>query len=111
ESFIKFEGTKGAIKTTLGLNINYPEGVPDTFEFVTLKAGQEPEWQSVDLGASWFPDTFIGSMANLMCFVEGTESVLINAVESAYQTMELVEAAYESSDGGGTTIKYQQLTI
>lgn len=111
ESFIKFEGTKGAIKTTLGLNINYPEGVPDTFEFVTLKVDQEPEWQSVDLGASWFPDAFIGSMANLMCFVEGTEPVLINAVESAYQTMELVEAAYESSDGGGTTIKYQQLTI
>jgi predicted dehydrogenase len=111
ESFIKFEGTKGAIKTTLGLNINYPEGVPDTFEFVTLKADQEPEWQSVDLGATWFPDAFIGSMANLMCFIEGTEPVLINAVESAYQTMELVEAAYESSEGGGTTIKYQQLTL
>jgi predicted dehydrogenase len=34
ESFIKFEGTKGAIKTTLGMNINYPEGIADTFEYV-----------------------------------------------------------------------------
>lgn len=107
ESFIKFEGTKGAIKTTLGLNINYPEGVPDTFEYITIEGNDEREWQSVDFGASWFPDAFIGSMANVMCFAEGKESTLINAVESAYQTMELVEAAYESSDGGGTEIKYR----
>jgi len=107
ESFIKFEGTKGAIKTTLGLNINYPEGVPDTFEYITIEDNQAREWQSVDFGASWFPDAFIGSMANVMRFAEGTETTLINAVESAYQTMELVEAAYESSDGGGTEIKYR----
>jgi predicted dehydrogenase len=107
ESFIKFEGTKGAIKTTLGLNIDYPHGVPDTFEYITIEGNEEREWESFDFGASWFPDAFIGSMANVMCFAEGAEPILINAVESAYQTMELVEAAYESSDGGGTPIKYR----
>lgn len=107
ESFIKFEGTKGAIKTTLGLNIDYPEGVPDTFEYITIEYNEAREWKSVDFNASWFPDAFIGSMANVMCFAEGSESLLINAAESAYQTMELVEAAYASSDGGGTEIKYR----
>jgi len=107
ESFIKFEGTKGAIKTTLGLNINYPEGVPDTFEYITIEDNDTREWKSVDFGASWFPDAFIGSMANLMCFAEGTEAILVNAVEGAYQTMELVETAYQSSNGGGTEIKYR----
>lgn len=108
ESFIKFEGTKGAIKTTLGMNINYPEGVPDTFEYVINEEGKAPEWQSAELGGAWFPDAFVASMANLMCFAEGTEPVLVNAAASAYQTMELVEAAYQSSDGGGTVINYRE---
>lgn len=107
DSFIKFEGTKGAIKATLGMNINYPEGVEDSFEYVTLAEGKEPEWQSVSFeGVSWFPDAFIGSMANLMCFVEGSSKILINSFESAYQTMALVEAAYDSSDKGGTLVNY-----
>jgi predicted dehydrogenase len=106
ESFIKFEGTKGAIKTTLGMNIDYPQGVADTFEYVILQEGIEPEWQAVDLQATWFPDAFMGSMANLMCFAEGTAAVLVNAVEEAFQTMELVEAAYQSSNGGGTLVAY-----
>lgn len=111
ESFIKFEGTKGAIKTTLGLNINYPEGVADTFEYVVREENKEPEWQSVQFEEAWFPDAFIGSMANLMCFTEGSTGTLINAAESAFKTMELVEAAYESSDGGSTKVVYQKPPI
>jgi len=106
DSFIKWEGTKGAIKTTLGLNINYPHGGEDTFEYSLLSADEEPKWVSEKLDASWFPDAFIGSMANLMCFAEGSSPVLINSVESAYKTMQLVEAAYQSSDGGGTKVDY-----
>ena len=106
ESFIKWEGTKGAIKTTLGLNIDFPKGVADTFEYVTLAEGKTPEWQSVQLEGSWYPDAFLGSMANLMCFAEGTSPVLVNHVESAYQTMQVVEAAYQSSDAGGTLVDY-----
>ena len=106
ESFIKFEGTKGAIKTTLGMNINYPEGVPDTFEYVIREDHKEPVWRSADLNATWFPDAFIGSMANLMCFREGTELMLVNSVECAFKTMAVVEAAYVSNDLGGTKINY-----
>jgi predicted dehydrogenase len=107
ESFIKWEGTHGAIKTTLGTNINYPFGVPDSFEYVILQEGKDPEWQSVTFDAAWFPDAFIGSMANLMCYAENSSNILINSMESAYKTMKVVEAAYESSDAGGVPVQYE----
>lgn len=106
DSFIKFECTRGAIITTLGMNINYPEGIADTFEYVVLKEGEEPEWQSVKLEDSWFPDAFIWSMADLMCYAEGSSNVLVNSVDNAFQTMQIVEAAYESSESGGTKINW-----
>lgn len=104
DSFIKFEGTKGAIRTTLGMNLDYPSGVPDTFEYVVLEDNKPPEWITVPLEGTWFPDAFIGSMANLMCYAEGSTDVLINHVDSAHRTMQVVEAAYASSDNGGTLI-------
>jgi len=45
-------------------------------------------------------------IASLMCFAEGSSPELINSAESAYKTMQVVEAAYESSDGGGTKVDY-----
>lgn len=107
DSFIKFEGTKGAIRTTLGMNLDYPSGVPDTFEYVLLEKDKPPEWKAVQLEGTWFPDAFLGSMANLMCYAEGSEPVLVNHIDSAYKTMGLVEAAYASSDSGGTIVPLQ----
>ncbi len=107
ESFIKWEGTKGAIKTTVGTNINYPHGVEDSFEHAILEEGKEPEWIPIQFETKWFPDAFIGSMANLLCYVEGSSTELVNSVSSAYKTMQVVEAAYSSSDGGGTKVKYE----
>ena len=107
ESFIKWEGTKGAIKTTIGTNINYPYGVEDSFEYSILEEGKEPEWQSLQFETKWFPDAFIGSMANLLCYAEGSTGELINSVDSAFKTMQVVEAAYNSSDGGGTKVNYE----
>ena len=104
DSFIKWEGTGGAIKTTLGLNINFPEGVADTFEYVLLEAGKAPEWQSAQLTGSWYPDAFVGSMADLLCFAEGSSDRHITSVDEALNTMLLVEAAYISSDSGGVPI-------
>lgn len=106
DSFIKLEGTKGAIRTTLGMNLDYPSGVPDTFEYALLEAGKSPEWKTVTLNGTWFPDAFTGSMANLLCNAEGSSKVLVNNIDSALRTMQLVEAAYTSSDHGGTIIPY-----
>ncbi len=107
ESYVKWEGTKGAIKTRLGLLMDYPKGVPDEFEYCVLGGDGAPEWKTVEIEGSWFPDAFIETVANLMCFVEGSSSELPSSVEDAFRTMALVEAAYESSASGGTEVCYE----
>jgi predicted dehydrogenase len=106
ESYIKWEGTHGAIKTRLGLLMDYPQGLPDEFEYCILEPGIAPQWQKLDIDGSWFPDAFIGTMADLMCFVEGSADDLPGSIEDAYKTMAVVEAAYESSAAGGTKVAH-----
>ncbi len=105
ESYIKWEGTKGAIVAKIGLLMDYPHGVPDVFEYCVAEAGKTPEWQTVKLEGSWFPEAFIGTMANLMRYNEGSSPVLHTSVEDVIDTMAVVESAYQSSDTGGVKIK------
>jgi len=104
ESYIKWEGTKGAIVAKIGLLMDYPHGVPDVFEYCIVAEGKTPEWQTVKLEGSWFPEAFIGTMANLMCYNEGSSAVLHTSVEDVIQTMAVVESAYQSSDIGGIKV-------
>lgn len=104
ESYVKWEGTGGAIKTTLGSLIDYPRGIPDVLEYVTLEDGRPGAWHPIPVEGSWFPDAFIGTMSSLMRFAEGSETILPTSVEDAYRTMAVVEAAYESSAHGATPI-------
>jgi predicted dehydrogenase len=101
ESYIKWEGTKGVIKAKMGLLMDYPNGVPDQFEYCILEEGRKPVWQIVKLEGSWFPEAFVGTMANLMRYVEGSTGNLETSVEDVIDTMAVVEAAYISSDNGG----------
>nr|WP_199074967.1 Gfo/Idh/MocA family oxidoreductase [Pedobacter sp. ASV19] len=107
ESFIKWEGTKGAIKATMGLLMDYPHGVPDVFEYCLFDEGKTSEWKSMELEGSWFPEAFIGTMANLMCYKEGSAAVLHTSVEDVIKTMAVVESAYISSDKGGVRVSEQ----
>jgi predicted dehydrogenase len=104
ESYVKWEGTRGAIKTRLGLLMDYPKGVADDFEYCTLEEGKAPQWRSITIEGSWYPHAFIGTMSSLMRFAEGSDAVLPTSIEDAYRTMELVEAAYQSNDAGGTPL-------
>ncbi len=104
QSYIKFEGTKGAIKIKLGLLMNYPLGVPDEFEYVVIEEGKEAEWKTMDIEGSWFPHAFIGSMAEVMKAAEGLINSPDNSVEDCIYTMSCVEAAYESSKSGATKL-------
>jgi predicted dehydrogenase len=106
ESYVKWEGTRGAIKVGLGVLMDYPKGRPDTFEFVILEDGKEPEWQTDVVEGNWFPDAFIGSIGSLFAFVDGKTNVLPTAVDDALKTMAVVESAYESSDRGGVAVAY-----
>jgi predicted dehydrogenase len=99
ESYLKWEGTKGAIKVRVGLLMDYPRGVGDEFEYCLPRDGREPEWVKVPIEGSWFPEAFIGTMAQMMCAKEGAD--MPTSVEDVIKTMACVEAAYESNILGG----------
>jgi predicted dehydrogenase len=105
ESYIKWEGTKGAIVAKIGLLMDYPHGVPDVFEYCIVEEGKAAQWQTIVLEGSWFPEAFIGTMANLMRYNEGSTAVLHTSVEDVIQTMAVVESAYQSSDIGGVKVR------
>ena len=95
ESYFKFEGTEGAIKITVGVYLDYPNGFPDQFEYISLKDNRG--WRQIEVEGSWFPDAFIGPMAGLMLKMEDVDYEYINTVEDAIHTMEIVEKCYKSS--------------
>ncbi len=99
ESYLRLEGNKGAAWVQMGLNMNYPKGAEDRFEF--WRAG-DAEWTPVELAGSWFPDAFIGPMAAMMIWAQGGAAPSTEA-HDALKTMRLVDAAYRSSDLAGET--------
>jgi predicted dehydrogenase len=107
ESYAKWEGTRGAIKTRLGVLLDYPRGLPDRFEYVEIEEGKPPEWKKRKLRGSWFPEAFMYSMASVMSYLDGATRTLPTSVEDAFRTMAVVEAAYESTTGGATRVNYE----
>jgi predicted dehydrogenase len=95
-------GTEGAAYLQLGVNLNYPEGEPDILE-IYPKGGDG--WVPVPLEGSWFPDAFVGRMANLQRYASGEDADLVSSVEDAWNTMALVEAAYKSSAAPATPLE------
>lgn len=87
-------GTEGAAYVQLGVNLDYPRGEPDILE-IYPKGGDG--WVNVPLQGSWFPDAFVGRMANLQRYATGEDTELVSSVEDAWNTMALIEAAYQSS--------------
>lgn len=104
ESYIKWEGTKGAIKAKMGLLMNYPDGLPDEFEYSTANENGEYNWKKIELEGSWFPEAFIGTMSNLMRFKEGSDLKLLASVQDVLDTMKVVEACYISNKSGGVSL-------
>ena len=106
ESYIKWEGTRGAIRAQMGLLLDYPVGGPDELE-IFLDDDPAAGWQPLDFTGSWFPDAFIGSMGALQRYLEGSVATLPTSVDDVYRTMALVEAAHTASGAGGTPPAYQ----
>jgi predicted dehydrogenase len=96
-SQIAVDGTRGAALLTMGVNLDYPLGPPDTMEVAC-----RGEWTAVPLRGSWFTAAFEGPMSNLQRYVAGEDSALVGSVDDAIKTMALVEACYTSSENGGT---------
>jgi predicted dehydrogenase len=92
-SELTLEGTRGAARLVMGVNLDYPRGRPDELELCEVGG----EWTSVALVGSWFVDAFRGPMSNLQRFVAGEDERLETGVEDAIHTMALVEACYASA--------------
>lgn len=100
DASFRFEGDAGAALVKFGLLLSYPVGEPDEL-WMAPKGGP---WGQVPLAGSWFPDAFIGTMANLQRFAAGEDDVLHSSVEDAWHTMALVEACYRSNASGATPV-------
>jgi predicted dehydrogenase len=98
QATIRVEGTKGCAVATLGVLMDYPKGKPDLLDVISPTTDG---WQPVDLEGNWFPDAFVGRMANMQRFVNGEDQVLEASVEDAFGTMALVEAMYTADAHGG----------
>lgn len=89
----RVEGTDGIAQGTIGWP-EYPKRVPSTLRY-TCKAGGdrwvEPRWDRV-----WFPDAFVGTMAQLLVALETGEAPEISG-EDNLETMALVEACYRGA--------------
>ena len=104
QSYIKWEGTQGAIRAQMGLLLDYPAGGPDKLE-IQLDSDAQRRWRALPFTGSWFPDAFIGSMTTLHRFLDGSLATLPTSVGDGMQTMDLVEAAYRSADLGGVPVE------
>jgi predicted dehydrogenase len=104
QSYIKIEGSKGAVIINFGALINYPRGAADSFEYILFEETKDAQWEKMKIEGSWFPHAFIGSMNEMLLVVSGKKSYPDNSVEDCIYTMACVEAAYKSSEGGGASI-------
>ncbi len=102
DASFRVEGTEGAAMVKLGLLLDYPTGEPDELWF----APRGGPWEQVPLAGAWFPDAFVGPMANLQRFAAGEDAQLGSHVEDAWKTMALVEAAYRSNQAPMVPIRY-----
>jgi predicted dehydrogenase len=89
----RVEGTDGLARGTIGWP-SYPARTPSTLDFTTKRQPGYwflPRWKEV-----WFPDAFVGTMAQLLCALEeGTEPEISGRDNLA--TVALCEAVYTSA--------------
>ena len=90
----RVEGTDGLAKGTIGWP-GYPARTPSTLDFTTkMRPGYwfQPRWKEV-----WFPDAFVGPMAQLLCALEENREPEISGTDNL-GTMALVDACYRSAE-------------
>lgn len=89
----RIEGTAGLARGTIGWP-DYPRRTPSTLDYSTVNTGGawiQPRWNEV-----WFPDAFVGTMAQLLCALEEGGEPEIGGADNLH-TMALVEACYRSA--------------
>lgn len=104
ESYLRIEGTEGAIMIKIGVSLDYPIGRPPRMEYIILKDGKG--WREIPLIGGWFPHAFVGTMAGLQNHYLDHNIPLDHSTSDALQTMKLVEVVYRSDREGGINFNY-----
>ncbi len=89
----RVEGTEGLARGAIGWP-SYPAKTPSTLDFTTKRQSGywfQPRWKEV-----WFPDAFIGTMAQLLCAIEDSAEPAISGRDNL-ETIALCEAVYNSA--------------
>ena len=87
----RVEGTAGMALGDIGWP-GWPERRPSTLDYTTTAGGwQRPRWPE-----AWFPDAFVGPMAELLRDLEGTAPAVATGDDNLL-TMAVVDAAYRSA--------------
>jgi predicted dehydrogenase len=102
----RVEGTEGLARGTIGWP-TYPARTPSTLDFTSRKQPGgwcQPRWPEV-----WFPDAFVGTMAQLLCALEeGTEPEISG--RDNLQTIALCEAVQAAARDHRVTTVAEFLT-
>jgi predicted dehydrogenase len=89
----RVEGTEGLARGTIGWP-SYPARTPSTLDFTTKRQPGywlQPRWKEV-----WFPDAFVGTMAQLLCALEENREPEISGRDNL-ETLALCEAVYAAA--------------
>jgi predicted dehydrogenase len=97
----RIEGTRGAVRGTLGLLYDYPHGRPDTLDVISEVLPTDG-WVPYPVTSRWIPDAFAGPMASLLAAV-ATGGQPRSSARDNVGTLRLVEALYESAATGAVS--------
>lgn len=89
----RVEGEEGMARGMIGWP-KYPERTPSTIDFTCVSHPGEwfsPRWDEV-----WFPDAFVGPMADLLCAIEKGRPPMLSGRDNLH-TMAMVDACYLSA--------------
>ncbi|MGC1274742.1 MAG: Gfo/Idh/MocA family oxidoreductase [Planctomycetaceae bacterium] len=91
----RIEGTTGMARGTIGWP-SYPERTPSTLDYTTTDGPAKGTWVRPRWKEVWFPDAFVGPMADLLCALEDGRPPELGGDDNL-KTMALVDAAYRSA--------------
>src|SRR5262245_4321525 len=89
----RVEGTEGLARGTIGWP-TYPARTPSTLDFTTKRQPGywlQPRWNEV-----WFPDAFVGTMAQLLCAIDEQTEPEISGRDNV-ETIALCEAVFAAA--------------
>jgi len=94
----RIDGSRGAIRGSLGLLYDYPHGRPDTLEVHSSVIGTDG-WLPYPVTTRWIPDAFLGPMGSLLAAAAGAGPARSSGRDNL-GTLRLVEALYASIRSG-----------